>query len=254
MLRAELAGQPYVKANFNREVQAATGRSHGAVEYKFENISAVLREIGLPYIPGYKPAPNLQDALRTEVKRFLSHNPEIPCPPEDMPAPDLPPSVQLVEVEPPVMPPPGAGGRGRTAVGVDYLEREARNRDVGLKGELLVVEHERAWLSEHDRPDPAELEVHVPSTLGDGAGYDVSSFLLDESPHHIEVKTTRRSITEPFFLSASELCHAREHPEAYSIYRIFDLGPNPGFYKLTGDMDDILDLTPVSYQARVKAP
>jgi hypothetical protein len=86
MLRAELAGQPYVKAHFNRQVQAATGRSHGAVEYKFQNISAVLREIGLPYIRGYIPAPNLQNALRTEVKRFLSHGPEISRPPEDIPA------------------------------------------------------------------------------------------------------------------------------------------------------------------------
>jgi Domain of unknown function (DUF3883)/EVE domain len=253
MLRAELAGQPYVKADFNREVQAATGRSRGAVEYKFQNISAVLNEIGLPYIQGYKPAPNLQNALRTEVKRFLSHGPEVPRRPEDMPVPDLPPTVQLVEVEPPVMPPPGTGGRGRTTVGINYLEREARNRDVGLKGELLVVEHERAWLSEQGCADLAELVVHVPSTLGDGAGYDVSSFLLDGSPHHIEVKATRRSITEPFFLSAPELRHAREHPEAYSIYRVFDLGPSPGFYKLSGDMEEILFLTPVSYQARVKA-
>ena len=72
--------------------------------------------------------------------------------------------------------------------------------------------------------------------------------------HHIEVKATRGSINAPFFLSASELRHALEHPEAYSIYRVFDLGPNPRFYKLTGDMEEILDLTPVSYQARVKAP
>jgi hypothetical protein len=50
------------------------------------------------------------------------------------------------------------------------------------------------------------------------------------------------------------LRYAREHPEAYSIYRIFDLGPNPRFYKLTGDIEEILDLIPVSYQARVKAP
>ena len=96
------------------------------------------------------------------------------------------------------------GGRGRATVGVDYLERETRNRDVGLKGERLVVEHERAWLSAHGRPDLAELVVHVPSTLDDGAGYDVSSFLLDGSPHHIVVKATRGSITAPFFLSASE--------------------------------------------------
>jgi hypothetical protein len=253
MFRAELAGQPYVKAQFNREVQAATGRSRGAVEFKFANISAVLRDLGLPYVLGYQPRRNLQGALRTEVERFLVGDPEILRLLEEMPAPDLPPTTRLVEVDPPVMAPPNTSGRGRTAVGVDYLERQARNRDVGLKGELLVVEHERTWLSAHSRPDLAKLVAHVPSTLGDGAGYDVSSFLPDGSPHHIEVKTTRGSITAPFFLSATELRHALDHPEAYSIYRIFDLGPNPRFYKLTGDMEEILDLTPVSYQARVKA-
>ena len=68
------------------------------------------------------------------------------------------------------------------------------------------------------------------------------------------MKATRGSITAPFFLSAGERQYALKHPGAYSIYRIFDLGPNPGFYKLTGDIAEILDLTPVSYQARVKEP
>ena len=254
MLRAELAGTPYVKARFNREVQAATGRSRRAVDDKFMNISAVLRDVGLPYIQGYKPYPNLQRALRTEVMRFLARDPEIPRLLEEMPAPELPSTVQLVQVDPPVTDPPRTSGRSQATVGIDYLERQARNRDVGLKGERLVVEHERACLSANGRPDLAELVTHIPSTLGDGAGYDVSSFLLDGSPHHIEVKATRGSINAPFFLSANELRYALEHPDAYSIYRIFDLGPNPMFYKLTGDMTEILDLTPVSFQARVKTP
>ena len=66
---------------------------------------------------------------------------------EEMPAPDLPPAVQLVEVSPPVMAPPGTSGRGRITVGVDYLERQAGNRDVGLKGERLVIDYERARLA-----------------------------------------------------------------------------------------------------------
>ncbi len=60
--------------------------------------------------------------------------------------------------------------------------------------------------------------------LGDGVEYDVNSFLLDGSHHHIEVKATCGGIMVPFFLSASELRHALEHPGAYSIYRVFDLG------------------------------
>lgn len=254
MLRAELQGEPYVKADANREVRVATGRSHGAVEYKFANISAVLRDIGLPYVLGYQPRGNYQSALRAEVERFLADDPEIPRLLEEMPAPEVHPSGQLVQVDPPVMAPPSTDGRSRPAVGIDYLERETRNRDVGLKGELLVVEHESAWLLAHGRPDLAERVVHVPTTLGDGAGYDVGSFLLDGSPHHIEVKATRGSINAPFFVSEKELRHASEHPGMYSIYRIFDLGPNPRFYKLTGDMRETLHLTAVSYQARVTAP
>jgi Domain of unknown function (DUF3883) len=64
------------------------------------------------------------------------------------------------------------------------------------------------------------------------------------------VKATRARITAPFFLSANVLRHAREHPEAYSVYRVFDLGPNPRFYKLSDDIKEILDLTPVSYGTR----
>jgi hypothetical protein len=255
MLRAELAGEPYAKVDFNRDVRDATGRSRGAVEYKFANISAVLRDIGLPYVLGYQPRGNYQSALCDTVERLLAGDTEIPLLLEKMPAPDVPPAARLLKVDPPVMAPPGARGAGRTTtVVIDYLERHARNRDVGLKGELLVLAYERNWLSDHGRPDLADRVVHVSAKLGDGAGYDVSSFLLDGSPHHIEVKTTRGSISAPFFLSANELGHALEHPGAYSIYRVFNLGPSPQFYKLTGDMQEILDLTPVSYQARVKAP
>lgn len=41
------------------------------------NISAVLRDIGLPYIWGYKPYANLQAELSAEVERFLAGEPDI---------------------------------------------------------------------------------------------------------------------------------------------------------------------------------
>lgn len=223
------------------------------MEFKFANISAVLRDIGLPYVLGYQPRANFRAALRSEVERLLALDLEIARLLEEMPAPDLPPTVRLVEVDPPVMPPPSPTNRRRPIKGIDYLERQARNRKVGLKGELLVVEYERQWLSARGRPDLADLVAHVPTTIGDGAGYDVSSFLLDESAHHIEVKATCGGITAPFYLSAAERSYALEHSAAYSIYRVFDLGPNPGFYKITGNVAESLELTPVTFQARVKA-
>lgn len=254
MFRSELAEKSYVKAAFNREVQAATGRSRGAVEFKFENISAVLRDIGLPYVRGYKPRGNYQDVLCSEVERFLETDPEIVRLVSEVPAPEVPRTAKLEETAPPTMTPSDNSGRRRIVADINYLELQERNRDIGLKGELLVVEHERAWLTENGRPGLAERVAHVPGTLGDGAGYDVSSFLLDGTPHRIEVKTTRGSINVPFYMSASELRFALGYPGSYSIYRVFDLGPTPGLYKLTGDMKEILDLTPVSYRVRIKAP
>jgi hypothetical protein len=67
MLELEKASQPYVKAEYNREVQSRTGRARGSVEYKFQNISHVLNEAKQPYIEGYKPAANVQAALRPVV-------------------------------------------------------------------------------------------------------------------------------------------------------------------------------------------
>lgn len=67
MLELEKASQPYVKAEYNREVQSRTGRARGSVEYKFQNISHVLNEAKQPYIKGYKPASNVQAALRPVV-------------------------------------------------------------------------------------------------------------------------------------------------------------------------------------------
>ena len=87
MLRAELACQPYVKAAANREVQAATGRSRGAVEFKFANISAVLRDIGLPYVLGYQPRGNYQAALRAVVEQTLARDTEVARLLEVAPAP-----------------------------------------------------------------------------------------------------------------------------------------------------------------------
>jgi hypothetical protein len=61
MLRAELAGKPYSKAEHNRTLRPLLdNRSKSSIEFKHQNISAVLVGMGLPYIDGYKPAKNYQ--------------------------------------------------------------------------------------------------------------------------------------------------------------------------------------------------
>lgn len=66
MLELELAGPEYSKTEFRREVLAGelADRSAGAFEYRMQNISAVLDELGLPWIDGYKPAANVGTATK----------------------------------------------------------------------------------------------------------------------------------------------------------------------------------------------
>lgn len=59
MLRMDLQEQPYKKSEHRSHLIARlNSRSDAAIELKHQNISAVLDEIGLPYISGYKPRKN----------------------------------------------------------------------------------------------------------------------------------------------------------------------------------------------------
>ena len=60
-----------VIAERNRVLQALTGRSHSSIEFEHQNISAVMSELGLPLVRGYKPARNYQGALFEGVDAHL---------------------------------------------------------------------------------------------------------------------------------------------------------------------------------------
>ena len=69
MLAEETAGRPYVKAVVRRTLLAGAlaKRSHGAIERKFQNISAVLDQHNMTYVDGYKPLHNFQMDLHDMV-------------------------------------------------------------------------------------------------------------------------------------------------------------------------------------------
>src|SRR5688572_12448610 len=61
MLRDELLEVPYSKSEHRRRlVPQLQGRVAASVEFKHANISAVLVDLQLPYINGYKPRGNYQ--------------------------------------------------------------------------------------------------------------------------------------------------------------------------------------------------
>src|SRR5258706_1657633 len=72
MLAMELRNEPYNKAEHNRNLQKLlSNRTQAAIELKHQNISAVLIELGYPYIDGYKPRSNYQKLLYHVVEERL---------------------------------------------------------------------------------------------------------------------------------------------------------------------------------------
>src|SRR5580658_1690026 len=76
MLAADLSGQPYVKSWHSEALMAQIGRTHRSVEFKHQNISAVLDELGMPWIPGYKPKRNYKNAIFDSIARNLPNPPD----------------------------------------------------------------------------------------------------------------------------------------------------------------------------------
>src|SRR5688572_6754389 len=73
MLAAEMHGEPFNKAEHNRQLQRIlTNRTRGSIERKHQNISAVLIELGYPYVDGYKPLGNYQELLREVIEARLN--------------------------------------------------------------------------------------------------------------------------------------------------------------------------------------
>ncbi|RMF75948.1 MAG: HNH endonuclease [Acidobacteria bacterium] len=73
MLQMERAGRPYVKAEVNAELRRGplSARTKASVEYRMQNISAVLESLGLRRISGYVPARNVGPTVRDQILRLL---------------------------------------------------------------------------------------------------------------------------------------------------------------------------------------
>ena len=61
----------------------------------------------------------------------------------------------------------------------DVAVRDERNRALGRAGEESVVAHERSALKVAGRDDLARKVRWVSEEEGDGAGYDIASFMPD---------------------------------------------------------------------------
>ena len=267
MLRSDLLQIPYNKAAHRRDLMSRMpSRTNGAVEFKHQNISAVLVGMGLPYIDGYKPRGNFQHRLVDGVDNYLGSKRDyfkqlVDAPvlsPNDRELPDrLSPADFIVErpdIEIPELP-VAKPWLTRTARQFDFRRRDARNVAMGKGGERLVVEFERMRLIEAGRDDLAGRVEWSAQEIGDGLGYDVRSFdVEDASERLIEVKTTGLGKFFPFYLTRNELRCSEDVSDCYRLYRIFDYANLPKMYVLEGSMAEACSLQPTEYMAVPSIP
>lgn len=250
MLEADLAGLSYVKSRHSAVLMEQIGRTHRSVEFKHQNISAVLDELGMPWIPGYKPKRNYQNAIFDAIDRYLTRHPTT----FDLLPASVPSAVQPTAIF--VVPPELAAAdetppeRLRRLVRkFDPVERDHRNRTLGKAGEAFVVNVERGRLAAADRQDLARKVRWVAAEDGDGAGYDVLSFDIQGRERLIEVKTTNGSARTPFYLTRNEHDMAMERPADWRIYRVHLFAKTPRIFTLAPPLEQAVNLRTESWRA-----
>lgn len=269
MLADDAAGRAYSKAAHRRALVARIGRAEGSVEYKHQNISAVLKGLGEDWIAGYKPAFNFQWSLVDAVARWLAQHPgwvaRVPAErtaarvrEEGAPAPalSLTDDAPLWIGPPPTHsnapPPDELAQMMAVAAKFDVAERDARNRALGRAGEARVVASERATLIAAGRDDLAARVRWVADEDGDGAGYDIASFAPDGAERLLEVKTTNGWERTPFHLTRNEIAVADGRRDAWELVRLWNFAREPRAFAIRPPLDTHVALTPTGFLAALR--
>jgi hypothetical protein len=262
MLEAELLGKAYKKSDHRKALAPKlAGRSDGSIEFKHQNISGVLVELGLPYIEGYKPRANYQELLATEVEKFLDERPGFletlaasptlsPAKVQELASPNL---NEIIESPPEKIIAPTTTRKpwlSRKARKIDFAERDAANRHLAQLGEQFVFDLERYRLKSAGRDDLAHRVIWAAQVIGDGLGFDILSFDdADDSERMLEVKTTGLGKFFPFYVTANEVRCSEDIPQHFHLFRVFDFGRAPRLYILHGSLRELCQLEPILFRA-----
>lgn len=148
----------------------------------------------------------------------------------------------------------GESTRSFKAMKRRYLSSE-ESRDLGLKGELLVLAREQQRLIARGRKDLADRVIHVSVVGGDGSGYDIASFFDDGRPKFIEVKTTTGPKSAEFLISPNEVAFSDKTCAQFELCRVFNFDARLNratSYSVFGAIKDHFYLKETQYRAGVK--
>lgn len=257
MLALELEHKSYSKAEHRRQLlPLLNNRSEGSIEFKHQNISAVLIKLGQPYIKGYLPRFNIQSLLAEKVIGYLSDHPSLESlfqlfadqsiiqNPKNVNFNDW--IVQSPEKSENVTSDPKSVYQ-RNPIKINYLEREQRNTQLGSLGEQLVIDYEKWFLTNTGKEQLAD-RIEWISKDDDGAGFDILSFNPNGTDKYIEVKTTKLGKETPFFFSKNELYFSQEKEDSYHLYRLFHFDSDTKIFTKQGSLSAICNSEAVSYK------
>lgn len=245
MLKLELSGKSFVKKSFINDQMKFSGRSRGSVEFKFQNISAVLSNLNLPFVYGYKPSKNYQSLLGVVVGEYVKENFElfsVACQrnfnAEKLMLSAAPASNVYGDINKPI-----------SAMKIDWVARERSCVELGKAGERLIFEYEKRRLQSVGCEDSISRLVWVSQDIGDGLGYDIKSVGDDGEDVYIEVKATVGGVGTPFFITPNEVAVSDTVGDSYRLYRLYDFAREPRFYVLKGSLGSSCLMRPAAYLA-----
>jgi Domain of unknown function (DUF3883) len=252
-LALELKGQSFVKAQLYRLLAEQTGRTPSSIEFKFQNISAILDAIGREWMKGLAPMANYQELLAEKVAGHIAAIDSIPIIPLHQQAPEGFHDFASFYLEPPpeltksTRKPPDF--IERLANKFDPVARDAQNRALGEAGEKFVLNHEKRFLDHIGRADLAKNVRWIAKEDGDGAGYDILSFTDRGDKRFLEVKTTVGTSRTPFFVSRNEYAFCSTNADNFSLFRLYDFRKGIRGFELPGALEKHVRLSTETFRA-----
>lgn len=137
-------------------------------------------------------------------------------------------------------------------------EQMKRNKELGDAGEQFIIHELMKDLGDLDDAIKKQLVIHAANDSkygADSAGFDIIKFdsvTNSESREYIEVKTTNKDLKQPFFISSTELNFARQNPENYYIYRVYNFSENPEYVRIKFNDISQDEISPVNYKIELK--
>lgn len=254
MLYLELSQKKYNKTYYRRALlPLLKNRSEGSIEFKHQNISAVLANMGIPFIKGYKPRFNYQNIIERAVIEFLKVNQKKYESYFERFANYVPLISSKVDFanfigEEPEHSKVSEPESSYNPIKINYIKKEQENRKLGEEGEKLVIAYEFYRLSKAGKENLADKIEWISKEKGDGTGYDILSKNLNGTDRFIEVKTTKLLKETPIYLTKTEVRFASLKRNDFYLYRVYNFNTQPQLFIKSGEYGGYCNLLPESYK------